>query len=218
MPQRTILISRIYTIWGIVLIIWALYRAFIVQPEFIDELVVKPLVFLGPVIFFVFFLEKRPLASIGITKNKFKRDFYLGLGFAIIFTLLGLTANFAKYGSLSLSPKVSVTQIGLLTALFLSLFTSFTEELFIRGFLFSRLKEGYQNEFKAMIVSSLMYLLILIPVIFTRLHLTGITLFVFVTTNLVLSVANAMIFSETKTITLPVFIHAFWNLAVMMYL
>ncbi len=210
--------SKIYTIWGLIVIIWAMYRAYIRAPEWMDELVAKPFVFLGPVIYFVLVKEKRTLITLGLVKTKFMRDVYLGLGFALLFTVEGIIVNLAKYGGLSILPKIPLQSVSLTTAAFLALVTAFSEETLIRGFFYTRLKDAYGNELKAMITSGLMYLLLLVPAIVFLTHLSGATLVIFVMTNLVMSFANTMIFNELKSLTVPVLIHAFWNMAVVLYL
>lgn len=211
-------LSRTYTIWGLIVIVWALYRAYVHLPEWADELVAKPLVFLGPVFYYVLAKERRTLATLGLIKAKFIRDVYLGLGFALLFTIEGIIANLAKYGGFSIMPKIPLQSISLTAAAILALATAFSEETLIRGFFYTRLKEAYGNELRAMIIASLMYLLLLVPAILFLTHLSGTTLVIFVMTNLVMSFANTMIFNELKSLTVPVLIHAFWNMAVVLYL
>lgn len=215
---RKALLERTYTIWGLVLIAWALYRVYVHQPEWVDELVIKPLIFLGPTLYYVLTREKRSLASIGLSGEKFFRNVYLGLGFGMLFAIEGVVANAIKYGKFSFAPIITVTGASLLLYVVLSVVTAFSEEVFVRGFLYTRLKEGYQSELKAMLVSTAMYFLLLVPIIFTVSKLSGVTLLIFVMTNLIMSLANTMIFNETKTVTVPVLIHAFWNMAVALYL
>jgi membrane protease YdiL (CAAX protease family) len=150
--------------------------------------------------------------------SKIVRDLYLALGFGILFTIVGILANLLKHGSINLNPIVPVTGVSLIVTLILSLATSFSEELLVRGFFFTRLKEGYQSQLKALITSTLMYLFLLVPIIFTRLRLAPDALALILVTNIMLSVANTMIFSETKSLTMPILIHAFWNMAVALYL
>jgi membrane protease YdiL (CAAX protease family) len=218
MNKNTRLLERTYTIWGLALIFWSLYRAFVRLPEPIDEFVAKPLIFLVPAITYVLFVEKRPLSSIGLRFGKFTRDIYLGLGFGAIFAIEGIAANIVKHGVVSVMPAITVDSPTLLLFLALSVATAFTEEVLVRGFLYTHLKEGYGSEIKALVVATLMYFMLLIPILFTRLHLTDMTLAMFLGTNLILSLANTMIFNETKTLTVPILIHVFWNMAVLLYM
>ncbi len=216
--ERLVYIEKIYAIWGGILFIWALYRAFLSLPEWVDELVVKPLVFLGPPVFFILVKEKRPLASIGVNISHLPRDLFFGLFFGILFTVVGVFTNFIKHGSINLNPIVAITGNSLIITLLLSLVSAFTEETLVRGFLFSRLAGGYKSDLKGMLISSLMYLFILVPIVLVRLHLRPYALLLLLVSNFVLSFANTMIFSETKSVTVPVLIHAFWNMAVVLYL
>lgn len=205
-------------VWGVVLFVWALYRAFLHLPEWIDELFIKPLIFLVPVLLFVRWYEKKSFASIGWLLGKFNRDLYIGLGIGAIFVVEAIVANGVKYGTLTIVPAIPLATVTIVSYLFFSLTSSFCEETLVRGFLFSRLRDNYQNQIKAVVVSTLMYFFLLVPVIFTQLSLTPVSLAIFIMTNLILSFANSMIFSETKTLTIPVLIHTFWNMTVFMYL
>lgn len=148
----------------------------------------------------------------------FSRDLYIGIGFGALFAVEGIIANALKYGKFSFLPLIPTAGTSLLIAVILAFATAFNEELLARGFLFTRLKEEYKSDLKAMLVSSAMYLLLLIPLIFTTTKISGATLLVFLMTNVIMSFANTMIFNTTKTITIPVLIHTFWNMALVLYL
>ena len=216
--SRHTLLNRAYLLWGVVLILWALYRVYTRFPEWVDEFSFKPLIFVIPAVFIVIYKERRPLTSLGLSAGKFFRDIYLGLGFGMLFAIEGLVANSVKYGKFSFAPMIKVSGPNLLLYIALAIAGAISEEILIRGFLYNRLKEGYGSEVKAMLISTTMYFIILLPSIFIISKLMGPTLLIFLMTNLILSLANTMIFNETKTITVPVLIHAFWNMAVALYL
>lgn len=216
--RRNILLERVYTIWAATLIIWSFYRVKFRLPEVADELLFKPLVFLLPVILYVLKKEKRSLSSVGLARGKLHRDIYLGLGFGMLFAVEGLIANSVKYGRFTFAPVIAVSGLNIFWAVLFAIVGAFVEEFLVRGFLYTRLKEQYHSEIKAMVVSTAMYFMLLVPAIFTVSHLVGMPLFIFIMTNMVISFANTMIFNETKTLTVPVLIHAFWNMAVALYL
>lgn len=211
-------IEKIYTVWGIILILWSLYRWQVRLPEWIDELLIKPLLFVLPVILFVYLYEKKPLTSLGLSFTAFVRDLYIGFGFGVLFAVEGIAANLIKHGTISLAPVITITPVILLIYMLVSLAGAFCEEILIRGFFYTRLRESYQNKIKALFMSTVMYFFLLIPIIFTRLSLTIPTLLVFLITNIIISVANTYLFEETKSITAPTLVHAFWNLTVLLYL
>ena len=64
-PQLQFKVQKAFNVWGIILILWSLYRVYGPRlPETIDELIMKPLIFLSPVIL-VLGQEKKPLMSGG---------------------------------------------------------------------------------------------------------------------------------------------------------
>lgn len=216
--DRNLLVEKVYTVWGLILITWALYRAKVHLPEFLDELVFKPLVFVAPLLFYVEHFEQKGLKTIGLAKGKLKRDIVIGVICGLIFTFEGMVANSVKYGTFSFIPPNALSGFNLPFAILIALVAAFSEEVLVRGFLFTRLKEGYKSELKALVVSTMMYLILLVPLIFTTTHLTGISLLIFLVNSFIISFANTMIFTETKTLTIPILIHAFWNVAVVFYL
>lgn len=212
-------VKHIYNIWAVILLIWAIYRGnFPHNPEFIDELIFKPLVFLGPVLWYVKRVEKRPLSSIGFAKGKLLRDIKIGVGIGLLFALEGIFANWIKYGELNFAPVVPVAGGAIFIAIFLSLVTALIEETLARGFIFGRLLEYYNNELRAVVVGAAMFLLLHVPIMFTALKLTGINLVIFIVTDIIIAVATSVFYAETKTLTVPVLVHAFWNMTVALYL
>ena len=61
----------VYHLWGWILLVWSLYRRFLKLPEWADEFIFKPLVFVAPVLWYVRTIEKRKLESIGLTGKNF---------------------------------------------------------------------------------------------------------------------------------------------------
>ena len=132
-------IEPIYQLWGWILLVWSLYRYFLKLPEWLDEFLFKPLVFVAPVVWFVQKVEKRSLVSIGLTAKNLFTNIYIGLGFGLLFALEGIAANAIKYGKLDIKPIASLEENGLILLVFLSVATAISEEVLNRGFLFSRI-------------------------------------------------------------------------------
>lgn len=211
-------LKHIYNLWAVILIIWALYRVYVHVPEWVDELIAKPLVFVAPVLWYVLRVEHRPLVSLGLTRGHLGRDLKIGLGFGMVFALEGMVANSIKHGSFSFAPVIPVAGFSIIMAIILSIATAVSEEILSRGFVFGRLLEYYQNTVKAVSVSSILFLLLHVPIIFTTLKLTGATLAIFILTDIIIAVTTSILYSETKTLTVPILVHAFWNMTVALYL
>jgi len=210
-------VEPIYRIWAWILLAWSLYRYFVRAPEWTDEFVFKPLVFVVPVIWYVLKKEKRPLASLGLTLDNFFKSVYIGLGFGAVFAIEGLVAHFIKYGRMEVDPIAAFGQYGFFL-LGLSLATAFSEELLSRGFVFNRLYEKTGSLARAAFIGAILFLCLHVPILLTINKLTGMTLVLFFATDFILALANSMLFAMTGSLVAPILIHVFWNMTVALYL
>lgn len=208
----------IFQFWAWQLLFWALYRYFFKFPEWIDECIFKPLVFVIPVCWYVVKKEKSSLASIGLTGSHFFRNLLIGLGVSAIFIGEGILANMYKNGALVIQPIASVASYGLPLLLVLSFATACTEELLSRGFLFSRLYAQTKKLWYAVIISTLMFMAFHIPILATTLKFQGPTLILFFWTTLSLGIINSIFYFQTKSLVVPILVHAFWNVTVALLL
>jgi len=211
------LVEATYRVWGWVVLCWALYRYFFQLPEWADEFIFKPLVFVLPVLWYVRTREKRPLSSIGLTTNNLFNSIYVGLGFGFVFALEGIAANALKYGKLQISPIAAFQEYGM-GLIVLSAATAISEEILSRGFVFSRLYEGKKNLWYAAVMSTLMFVFLHIPILAFSLKLRGIALVLFFVTDFVLGFANSLLLFNTRSLIAPILVHIFWNMTVALYL
>ncbi len=210
-------LSPVFRLWAWILLAWCLYRYFFKLPEWADEFIFKPLVFVAPVIWYVRKKEKQSLATLGLTWHNFFTSVYIGLGFGVVFALEGLATHIIKYGKLDVNPTAVFQQYGFFLII-LSLATAFTEELLSRGFVFNRLYEKTKNLAYSSVVSSVMFMLLHVPILVTTTKLQGITLILFLVTDLVLGLANSLLYYNTGSLVAPILVHIFWNMTVALYL
>ncbi len=208
----------VYQVWGLILLVWALYRYYIKLPEWADEFIFKPLIFVVPIAWYVSKREKRPLETLGLTTKNFFKSLYIGLGFGFLFAVEGLFVNYLKYGKITINPIEAYNQYGIVLLLILSLATAYSEELLSRGFVFYRVYEDKKNVYVAAIISTLMFLMLHIPILVTSLHFTGTTLVLFFVTDFILGLANSLLFFNTGSLVAPILVHLFWNMTVALYL
>lgn len=211
-------LEPIYQVWGWIALSWALYRYFFRFPEWVDELIFKPLVFVLPVFWFVVKKEHKRLNSLGLTTKNMFTSIYIGLAFGFVFALEGLAANAIKYGRINVQPIAAFQQYGMLPLLILSLATAFSEELLSRGFIFSRILEKTKNLPYASIVSTLLFLLLHVPILVAMHQLQGLTLVLFFVTDTILGLANSLLYYSTGSLIAPILVHIFWNMTVALYL
>ena len=211
-------LEPIYQLWGWILLFWSLYRYFIKLPEWLDEFISKPLVFVLPVVWYVYQKEKRTLESLGLTVKNFFPNVYIGLGFGFVFALEGIAANAIKYGKLQIAPIAAFEQYGLGMLILLSLATAITEEVLNRGFLFNRILEKTKSLPYAALLGTILFVLLHVPILVTTLKLHGVTLVLFFVTDFVLGLANSLLFYNTRSLVAPILVHLFWNMTVALYL
>lgn len=210
--------EKMYRVWGWIVLVWALYRYFFKLPEWADEFIFKPMVFALPVIWYVRTREKRGLSSVGLTGKNLFTSIYIGLGFGFVFAIEGLFANAIKYGKIEIMPIAAFQEYGLGMLLLLSAATAFSEELLSRGFVFTRLIEGKKSLVYAAIMSTLMFVVLHVPILAFSSKLTGVVLLMFFVTDFVLGFANALLLYNTGSLVAPMLIHIFWNMTVALYL
>jgi membrane protease YdiL (CAAX protease family) len=215
MAKRSL--SSVFRLWAWILLAWSLYRYFFKLPEWADEFIFKPLVFVVPVIWYVRNKEKEGLATLGFTWRNFFTSVYIGLGFGVVFALEGLVAHAIKYGKLDVNPIAAFQQYGFFLII-LSLATACTEEILSRGFVFNRLYEKTKNLPYASIVSSVMFMMLHVPILVTMTKLQGTTLILFFVTDFVLAMANSLLYYNTGSLVAPILVHIFWNMTVALYL
>lgn len=195
-----------------------MYRYYFHLPEWTDEFIVKPLVFVLPVLWYVRRVEKRNLESIGLTGKNFFSSMYIGLGLGFLFAIEGIAANAIKYGQLQIIPIEAFKQYGLGFMILLSMATAVSEEILNRGLLFRRILEDKKSVPYAALLSTAMFAVLHIPILVTSLKLQGLTLALFFMTDIVLGLANSLLYYNTGSLVAPILVHIFWNMTVAMYL
>jgi membrane protease YdiL (CAAX protease family) len=210
-------LEPVYQLWGWILLMWSLYRYFLKLPEWVDEFISKPLVFVAPVIWYVLKKEQQTLESIGLTGKNFFNSVYIGLGFGMVFAIEGIAAHAIKYGKLEVNPIAAFGQYGFFLIV-LSLATAICEEILSRGFIFNRIYTKTKNLPYAAFVGSILFILLHVPILVTTTKLTGATLVLFLVTDFVLAFANSMLFVNTGSLVAPILVHIFWNMTVALYL
>lgn len=208
----------IFQFWAWQLLFWALYRYFFKLPEWADEFLFKPLVFIAPVLWYAVKKEHVSFASVGLTTKYFWRNVAIGFAVGALFIAEGLIANIYKYGRITIQPIAAIASYGFASLLIISLATAFSEELLSRGFFFSRLYRETKKIWYSIILSTLMFLAFHIPILVTTLKFQGTTLILYFFMTLFLGVTNCIFFFLTKSLVVPILVHLFWNITVALLL
>lgn len=197
------------------LIVWGFYRFLFQLPESIEELFIKPIVWLVPV-FYLVKKERQGLESLGITiKNLFPAVYY-ALGLGAFFVMEALIVNFLKYGG-QFNLGANIGSLPLLPALGLSFATAISEELAFRGYVFTRVWTFLKNEMLANILTSLFWALIHVPItIFVwKLDMSSALIYLLLTT--LFGVGSAFVYARTKNIVSPILLHVLWQWPIILF-
>lgn len=197
-----------------ILLVWGFYRILFKLPDEIEELILKPIIWLIP-IFFILKKEGLGLSSLGITLKNLFPAIYLSLGLGAIFAIEAVLINFVKYGSFNFNANIG--QTALLTSLGLSFATAVSEEISFRGYLFNRIWQVLGNEWLANILTSLVWALVHIPVtVFVwKLNLTAAILYLFLTT--LFGIGSAFVFARTRNVFSSIFLHVLWEWPIILF-
>jgi hypothetical protein len=197
------------------LIVWGFYRFLFKLPDEIEELVIKPILWILPVLYLVR-RERQGLQSIGITvKNLFPAVYY-ALGLGAFFVLEAVMVNFLKYGG-QFNLGANIGEMPLLPALGLSFATAVSEEITFRGYIFTRVYAFIKNELWSNILTSLFWAMIHVPVtVFVwKLDLVSSITYLFLTT--IFGVGSAFVYSRTKNIVSPILLHVLWQWPIILF-
>ncbi len=209
-------IQRVLNTWAIVLIIWSIYRTKLGLPEWFDELVAKPLVFILPVYINIYrFEQKAFFQAIWLKKKTILTDIYLGLFVGAIFMIAAFFSNYLRTGNIAFLQNVLGGNI--LLAGTLTLATAISEEILSRGFILKRMYEDSSNMYSSSFIASVLFLVLHIPILFTIPNLPGSLLLLFLGTDFILSLVNSFVFLDRKSLLAPILIHALYNLSILFY-
>lgn len=210
----TVYIKHITILATYLLVVWGFYRFLFKLPEEIEELLIKPLVWLIPVYYFVK-TEGLGLKSLGITTHRLFASIYLSLALGLLFAVEGLVVNMVKYGGFDFSANIG--QHNLWVALGISFATAFSEEIAFRGYIFNRLWSVIKKEWLASAVTSLVWGVIHIPVaiFWWNLNFSGTLGYLILTT--IFGLGSAFVFARTKNVFSSVLLHVFWEWPIILF-
>lgn len=214
MPKKEVLIKHVTVLAAYLLIVWGFYRFLFRLPDEVEELFVKPILWLIPV-FYLLKQEKQKISSLGITLKNFFPAVYFSLGLGAFFVIESLIVNFAKYGNLNFAANIGSAPF--MTSLGLSFATAVSEEVTFRGYLFNRIWYATKSEWGANITTSIFWAAIHFPITFFVWHLDigASVLYLFLTA--LFGIGSAFVFARTKNVFSSVFLHVLWEWPIILF-
>ncbi len=216
MKTKTSPTQRALNLWAVILIVWAIYRTYFKMPEWFDEFIAKPMVFILPVVYYIKNSDKKPVLEslyLDLKAKNIIKDLLSSMVIGGVFLLTAILAVYVKNQKLTfLTHPLALNQ--LLLILTTSLATGITEEILSRGFVLKKLYEESKNIYTSTFFSSILFFFLHVPILFTNTKISGNMLLMFMTTDLLLSMINGLIFLQRKSLTVPILIHAFYNIVI----
>lgn len=203
-------------LFSLIFVCWSTYRYFPEPPLWLSELILKPVIWLLPTFWLVTQVEKKSLASLGLTSKNLLPAIYWGVGLGIIFALEGLITNILKYRGVNLvNLQYNFGQF--LGVLLISWMTAFTEEVVFRGYIFNRLSEIWHREWRAGLVSAGLFALAHLPIgifvlSYNPLAMVAYLLFVFV-----FGFGSAFVFARSGNLVSSILLHFFWAWPIILF-
>jgi len=214
MVAKTTLVKNVTIYSAYLILVWAFYRFLFQLPDQVEELIVKPILWLAPLFWFLR-KEGFGISSLGITLKNLFPAIYLSIGLGVIFVGEGLLTNFLKYGGFHFGANLGSTPF--MTSLGLSFITALSEETAFRGYIFSRLLISLKSELIANIIQTLLWTAIHVPIAF---FVWGYTLpqgIVYLFLTAIFGMGSAFIFGRTKNIAGPILLHVLWEWPIILF-
>lgn len=214
--KRKYLLKHVFALFSLIFVVWAVFRHLPEPPEWLTELVLKPLFWLTPTLFLVKKIENAPLSSLGITKKNLFPSLYWGIGLGFLFSLEGFLANILKYHGPNFI-ALNYSGIMFLGFLGLSLVTAISEEITFRGYIFRRLWAIWGTELFANFISAVLFALIHLPVGIFVLGYTPGMMAVYLFFVFMYGSAAAFIFARTGNLVSSILLHMFWTWPIILF-
>lgn len=207
-------LHQVLWVYTIVFIVWGLYRLQFPISVWIEETLLKFLVFGLPVFWVVLRKEKGRLEDLGMTTKGLIASMYFGLLFGLWLAIFGNIVSFINQGSLGFNPNLTVALFRDLMVL--GLFTAFWEQLLFMGFMLPRVVKDIKHESWAILIVALLFALLHMPIQFTYGVDFGQMIVRFVLL-FSLGYGNGILYLRFKNLAAPIFAHLAWGSVIFLF-
>lgn len=195
------------------LIVWGFYRTLFRLPDWIEEVIIKPIVWLVPV-FYLVKKEKANFKSIGLTFENLFPAIYSSVALGTLFAFIAFVTNYVKYGQFNFGANLGKETM--LMSLSLSFATAISEEIVFRGYIFTRIWRT-TGELQANLITTCLWTIIHIPIIIFINKLDPVSAAVYLFLTFIFGVGSSYLYARTKNIASPIFLHVLWEWPIMLF-
>ncbi len=210
-------LKHVFALFSFIFVVWSFYRYWPeILPLWAEELILKPLIWLLPTFWLVRKVERQPFSSLGLTKKNLFPSLYWGIGLGLVFALEGFLTNIVKYKGLNLV-SLGYSAGNFLGLFLISLVTAFSEETVFRGYIFNRLWQIWHKEWLANLVSSLLFVMIHLPMGLFVLSYTPLVMLAYLFFVFIFAFGSAFVFGRTKNLSSSILLHVFWSWPIVLF-
>ncbi len=220
-PKELTPMQRMLNVWAVVLIIWAVYRHQFetTLPIWLDEFIVKPLIMLAPLAYYIGKYEKKTFfKAVGFTRKNLGTDVGLGLFIGAVIFFAGAIANFLTDGTIVSTDSAWLNQYPIWYLILIASATAFSEQILMQGFLLNRLLKYGMHPFKAIASAMSLFIFLRIPMLFVFSELDGYALLQILSTDLFLIGVVSLLFYLRRNVLLPIIVHACYMVGLYLFL
>jgi len=195
------------------LVVWGFYRLIFEFPEWVEEIVLKPLIWLVPMVFLIV-KEKSTLSEIGVNFRNLSKTMYFVLALGVLFVLEAMGLNYLKHGGLNFAGEIG----GAFWYVFgISLVTAIVEELVYRGYIFSRVWDAMSNEWVSNLVTSVGWTILHFPVALFGWELRSFAFVITMGLVFIFSMGSGFIFARTRNVFGSILLHLLWQWPIILF-
>ncbi|MBX4206029.1 CPBP family intramembrane metalloprotease [Candidatus Microgenomates bacterium] len=214
-PDKLMLAKNAIGYFAFLLIFWGFYRLIFQFPEEMEEAILKPLIWILPLLWIVFRKEKNNLESLGITTKNLFPSVYFSFALGAVFVIEGLIGNYLKHGTLNFGANIGDKT--LLASFGISLITAISEEISFRGFIFNRLSTAFNSEIIGNLLSTAGWVIIHMPITFFIWKMAPAQAVTYLALTGIFGLGASFVFARTKNVFSSIFLHVLWQWPIILF-
>lgn len=188
--------------------VWLGYRLFFKNSEFIEEVILKPIIFIGPVLLYLQKYETVSKETLGLRTLSWKQFLLWGGLFSLFLASENIVVSLTRGVAIDVT-RYTTSFIGV--NLLISFATGISEEVLYRGFLMERIWNVTKNEVVANIGSTFLFMFGHVGVALFQFHYRGWDLTTYLLLMFAIGSTQGFIYGRTRSIYASTLAHTIWN-------
>lgn len=195
-------------------LVWSLYRHLFVLPDEIEIAVVKPIVWILPILL-ILHSQGEGLRALGFSFKGLFSSLKASIILGVVFVILSLIVNYSKYSELNFLATFSGSS--LLSAFLLSLISAFSEEVSYRGYILNRFQIFFkQDKISLLLVSAIATIVFATSRFFFDGSISS-SIFVMSFLVFVFNLGNSILFLRHKNIFASILVNVLWQWPIILF-